>query len=270
MTKQYCAMLVDRSGSMASKEKDTVGGINTCINELKSQKEVNEEIFISLTWFDHEELIHWDNIPITNNPKLNISDFRPRGQTALLDAMGNCINKFMRLKDANINAFDSCIIYIATDGLENASSKYTRSEIKDLIKQAQSQYDILLVYMGANQDAILQAETMGINRDNAINFDENEKSTNAVYCSAAHVAHRVRSGESSSFLGVEREASQPNSAIIENSRTRSNSLHSPNGTQPPFIDRQKAKSNVTRWSSTTIHQQNIDINTMNAPPPSPI
>ena len=209
MTKQHCALVVDRSGSMMGKEHDTVGGINTCIKELHSQKEDEDSIYVTLTWFDHEELSHWDNITIDSNPELNVTDFKPRGQTALLDAMGNCIQKYMSMKDEDPNAYDSCVIYVATDGEENASVKFNRDQIKALIQKAKSEYDILVIYMAANQDAILEAKTMGIDQTNSINYDENHESTQAVYRSAASVAFRVRTGQSGAFLEEERQASQP-------------------------------------------------------------
>lgn len=253
MTKQYCALVVDRSGSMAGKEQDTIGGINTCVQELKNEKETGDEILITLKWFDHEQIVYMDKIPIDEYNPLNVSDFKPRGQTALLDAMGDTINYFITMKQHDSNAFDSCMIYVATDGLENCSRKYTKTGMKTLIESAKDNYDIMVIYMAANQDAILEAGSMGINQNNAINYDENENSTRAVYTSAARVAQRVRSGQSSSFLGAERQASQPMPPTRQMASTPTRSVSSvPNrNTQPPTIDRQTGMSNVraTRFSN---------------------
>tara|TARA_R110002074_G_scaffold34256_6_gene94499 strand:+ start:289 stop:1263 length:975 start_codon:yes stop_codon:yes gene_type:complete len=213
MTTQYCILLVDRSGSMAGKEQDTVGGINSCIQELKNQKQNDDNIFITLILFDHEEVILWDNCNIDSVSDLEISHFKPRGQTALLDTMGNSIKKYVNLKNNNSNIFDSCIIYVATDGYENCSRNYNREQIKNLIHDAKTNCDIVVVYMAANQDAILEANKIGINENNAINYDENTDSTHAVYRSAARVAHRARSGEDCSFLFAERQASQPSQGV---------------------------------------------------------
>ena len=252
MTKQYCALVVDRSGSMRGKEEDTIGGINTCVQELKNEKEATDEIIITLKWFDHEQIMHIDKLSIDEYIPLNISDFKPRGQTALLDAMGDSINYFISMKEKDTNAFDSCMIYIATDGLENCSRKYSKSDMKTLIQSAKENYDIMVIYMAANQDAILEAGSMGINQNNAINYDENEKSTRAVYRSAAQVAHRARSGQDPSFLATERQASQPipHSRQMANTPTRLVSSVPNRNTQPPIIDRQTGMSNVqaTRFS----------------------
>ena len=89
MSTQHIALVVDRSGSMSGKEGDTIGGINACIEELKNQKEASDKIYITLKWFDHEQLVHHNKITIDQYNPLLVSDFKPRGQTALLDAMGD-------------------------------------------------------------------------------------------------------------------------------------------------------------------------------------
>jgi hypothetical protein len=138
------------------------------------------------------------------------------------------------------------MIYVATDGLENCSRKYTKTGMKTLIQSAKDNYDIMVIYMAANQDAILEAGSMGINQNNAINYDENENSTRAVYTSAARVAQRVRSGQSSSFLGAERQASQPipPTRQMANTPTRSASSVPNRNTQPP----------CTRYDSCTSYK----------------
>ena len=212
MTIQYIALLVDRSGSMKGKEEDTIGGINACIEQLKNEKDTNDEIYITLKWFDHEQIDHCNNISINEFNPLDINEFKPRGQTALLDAMGDTINKYIFMKENNPVAFNSCIIYITTDGLENSSKNYSKNNIKSLIELAKKDHDIMVIYMAANQDAIFEAQSIGINSGHAINYNEDSSSTRAVYSSAAKVAYRSRTGGDSNFLNAERQASQPNSS----------------------------------------------------------
>ena len=233
MSTQHIALVVDRSGSMSGKEGDTIGGINACIEELKNQKEASDDIYITLKWFDHEQLIHHDKIPIDQYNPLLVSDFKPRGQTALLDAMGDTINQFITMKQSNPTAFNSCIIYVATDGLENCSRKYTKSGMKTLIESAKNNHDIMVIYMAANQDAILEAGTMGISSGQAINYDENSENTRAVYSSAARVAHRSRTGGNTNFLTAERQASQPASSPPTVNRQAANSHSAPSAPRMP-------------------------------------
>ena len=237
MSTQHIALVIDRSGSMSGKEGDTIGGINACIEELKNQKETTDEIYITLKWFDHEQLILHDKIDINQYNPLAVSDFKPRGQTALLDAMGDTINHFITMKQSNPTAFNSCIIYVATDGLENCSRKYTKSGMKTLIESAKNNYDIMVIYMAANQDAILEAGSMGIGSGQAINYNESSENTRAVYSSAARVAYRSRTGGNTNFLSAERQASQPTSSPPTVNRQAAHSRSAPSAPSAPLMPR---------------------------------
>jgi len=202
---QEVVAIIDRSGSMSGKEADTIGGINTTINELKNNRD-NEIIKFSLKFFDHEEYIKIRSVNIEDVIPLNITDLVPRGQTALLDALGTTISFFINKKMYDPNSYDTCVIYVATDGLENMSKKFKYIDIKNLIEEAKK-YSIEILYLGANQDAILEASKFGLDAEQAINYDENAENIESAYCSAARVAKRYRSGSSPNFLNVERVAS---------------------------------------------------------------
>ena len=222
--------ILDRSGSMNGKEEDTVGGINSMIEELKTNKSNNDIINVSLKLFDHEEKLLWKSIPLDKVEKLKVSDFNPRGQTALLDALGNTLNFFMTKRLYDDNCFNKCLIYLATDGLENASKIYKHSDIKNMIDVANKKYNIDIIYLGANQDAILEANRIGINADRAINYAENNESTNAVYRAVGRIASEQRSNTNSfRFSNLERESSNTNNNL-------QTSLDS-NNVQPPPITR---------------------------------
>ena len=216
MTKQEIVIVADRSGSMAGKEADTVGGINVMLNELNKNKSADDSIKVSLKLFDHQELLLWRRLELLESTTFDIDKFNPRGQTALLDAIGNTILYFINLKSNDVNAFDTAQIYIATDGFENASISYNRDAIKKLIETAKN-FNINIIYMAANQDAILEAATMGIGAGQAINYTENAAATQAVYRSAARMATESRQnyseGRSASepiaFTNAERCASHP-------------------------------------------------------------
>ena len=209
MPMQIVELVVDRSGSMRGKEIDTVGGINACISELRSSKGEDDIIEVSLKLFDHEQMKIWTQINLDNVPDFACHEFVPRGQTALLDAMGDSITFYKQMKNNTPMAFDTCVIYVATDGQENNSSKYTREMIKSLIEEAERDYNITIMYLAANQDAILEASRLGITSDKAINYDETPETIAAVYRAAGSAAARTRSGLNPGFLRTERCASQP-------------------------------------------------------------
>ena len=199
--------IVDRSGSMHGKEIDTVGGINSAFDEIKKNKGEDEIINISVKLFDHEEVMLLRHININNFEEIKVSQFVPRGSTALRDAIGNSLVYFMERKLKNPNAFETCVIYIATDGFENSSKYYTSERLRNLIKNAKETYNIELLYLGSNQDAILEAGKLGIHHDNAINYCETAETIDNVYRGAGSAANRYRSSQNAAFTSVERQQS---------------------------------------------------------------
>ena len=204
---QEIVAIVDRSGSMAGKEEDTVGGINATIDELKNNKNENENINFSLKFFDHESYLRIRSMDITKVKPIPVSDLRPRGQTAILMQWEILFFILLQKKLQIQMHFNSRVIYVATDGLENCSKRYTNVSLKNLIESA-ANYGITILYLAANQDAILEANKFGLNADNAINYSETKETTENVYRAAGRAAKRVRTGQPAAFLHPERTASQ--------------------------------------------------------------
>lgn len=136
--------LLDRSGSMDTCLDDTIEGFNTFV---ESQKEFGGTLTLCL--FDHEFDIVYEKVPIDQVVPLNKETYIPRGGTALHDAMGQVLK---------MNLSDDAMVIILTDGEENSSSKYTAAHVKDLVDAKSWKF----VYLGANQDAVLTAQTLGI------------------------------------------------------------------------------------------------------------
>jgi len=154
--------ILDRSGSMANMIDDTIGGFNSFV---ESQKSLGGTM--SLYLFDNEFEIVYENTPIENVRVLTTNTFIPRGSTALHDAIGNVINKLNKI---DIPENTSIKIIIMTDGFENASKKYTADHIKDLI-EIHTKLGWNFMYIGANQDSILEASKLGIDAEDTLDFD---------------------------------------------------------------------------------------------------
>ena len=116
---------IDRSGSMMGKEDDTLGGINSTFELLKQEKDENTSIKVSVKLFDHEQTLLFRSIDLEEVRNITRDQYHPRGQTALLDAMGDTLSHFMEKKLMDPNAYDSCVIYVVTDGKENNSKNYS-------------------------------------------------------------------------------------------------------------------------------------------------
>jgi len=171
--------ILDRSGSMAGLEKDTVGGFNSMIE--KQKKEAGEAL-ISTVLFDHEsEMIH-DRVDIQKMPALTEKEYYVRGCTALLDAVGDTIghiqtvHKYVREEDRP----EKTLFVITTDGMENASHRYTYDRIKTMI-DAQKKQGWEFIFLGANIDAAKEAARFGIDANRAADYHADSKGTGAVY-----------------------------------------------------------------------------------------
>lgn len=185
----YIHFILDRSGSMYEIINDTIGGFNSFLKQQKDNINKDYElidnngnnikqktnIYFSLYQFDHEYIISYENKNITEVEELNKSSFIPRGQTALLDAIGITINN---IKINNIN--DNIIVVILTDGDENCSKEYTHKQINNLITKKRKE-NIEFVFLGANQDAIKSAQNIGISANSAMTYSTNKKSVKACF-----------------------------------------------------------------------------------------
>lgn len=204
---QEVVAIIDRSGSMLGKESDTIGGINSTFEVLKSSLKEEDEVKVSIKLFDHEEKLLIRSLNIDQVRPIESHQYIPRGQTALYDAIGNSLTYFMEKKLLNPNAYNKCLIYIVTDGLENCSKKYNSLTLKKLIENAKDKYGIEIIYLAANQDAILEASKIGINLEHALNYSESSENSMGAYRSAASVANRQRSGFNTAFTQEERSQS---------------------------------------------------------------
>lgn len=200
-------MLCDKSGSMKGKEEMIIDGINTTINELKN-KNTNENIKFSLKFFNNKEELKIASTYIKNVRNCIEEDIKPYGPTAILDTIGNTINYFIEKKRRNEDAYNSCLIYVITDGIENASRSYNYNTLKQFIHIAETSYNIKILYLAANQDAILEASKLGISNNRALNFIENNKSISNVFRSISSSAERSFTGKNTEFTDIEQKKSE--------------------------------------------------------------
>lgn len=233
--------IVDRSGSMRGKESDTIGGLRAAMDELRSSMVEGDTINVSIKYFDDKQdlMLRSSNLTQMTEAQFDLifSQYCPRGSTALLDALGDSLTYFCQKKLTEPESFKSCVIYVTTDGLENASKKYTYQTISDMIKSSETEHNIRVLYLGANQDAIAEASKCGISMERAINYTESQENTQAVYRSAAAVATRTRTTGNSEFAPVERVAScaSPRSSSVPVRRIET--LTPPPVTRRPNMER---------------------------------
>ncbi|MCD7855215.1 MAG: VWA domain-containing protein [Clostridiales bacterium] len=168
--------ILDRSGSMAGLEKDTIGGFNSMIE--KQRKEPGEALVSTVLFDDTSKVIH-DRISIGDVPKLTDKEYYVRGCTALLDAVGGAIHhignihKYARKEDVP----EKTLFVITTDGMENASRRYTYDKVRQMIESQKARYGWEFIFLGANIDAAAEARRFGIDESMAANYNCDEAGT---------------------------------------------------------------------------------------------
>lgn len=160
------AYILDMSGSMNPHTEAAVASFNEF---LRDQQEVDGIARLTLVLFDDQYEVPIDNLPVSEVTCLDTGTYRPRGTTALLDAIGKTIKSFRkRIKELpEKDRPDQIIFAIFTDGLENASRKYTWKDVADKIQKRQDKNGWEFLFLAAGQDAIASAAQMNIHAHNA-------------------------------------------------------------------------------------------------------
>ncbi len=172
--------ILDRSGSMAGLEKDTIGGFNAMIEKQKAEA---GEAYISTVLFDNDSEVIHDRFPLRDVPRLTDREYYVRGCTALLDAVGGAIrhignvHKYAREEDRP----EKTLFVITTDGMENASRRYSYEKVKDMITRQKEKYGWEFLFLGANIDAAREAARFGIGADRAANYHADTVGTGVIY-----------------------------------------------------------------------------------------
>ena len=183
--------ILDRSGSMAGLEKDTIGGFNSMI--AKQRKEPGEAYVSTILFDNHREVIH-DRVDIHKIQPMTQEQYYVRGSTALLDAVGNSIrhianvHKYAREEDRP----EKTLFIITTDGMENASREYSYERVRKMIEHEKEKYGWEFIFLGANIDAAKEAARFGISEDRAANYHADSTGTAVIYEAMSEVVGNVR------------------------------------------------------------------------------
>ncbi len=161
--------ILDKSGSMCGLEEDTIGGFNSM---LKKQQELSEECRITTVLFNQTSVLLHDRIEIQAVNPISEQEYEVGGSTALLDAIGQAIDKIVLVQKNTAKEYRSekVLFVIITDGAENASQKYSAQKVKSMIKHQQEKYHWEFIFLGANIDAVETADNIGIKREFVSNY----------------------------------------------------------------------------------------------------
>ncbi len=183
--------ILDRSGSMSGLEADTIGGFNGMIE--KQRREPGQALVSTVLFDTHIDVIH-DRVPLSDVPKLTDREYCARGCTALLDAIGGAVhhigNVHKYARDEDVPA--RTLFVITTDGMENASRRYSAERVKAMIERQKAKYGWEFLFLGANIDAVETAERVGIDANRAVNYRADRAGTRLNYEAVADAISDVR------------------------------------------------------------------------------
>ena len=172
--------ILDRSGSMAGLESDTIGGFNAMIDK---QKKTEGEAYVSTVLFNHANVVIHDRVDVKDVQPMTDRDYHVSGSTALLDAIGAAIHhignihKYARPEDVP----EKTLFVITTDGMENASRRYGADEIRSKIQHQKDKYGWEFMFLGANIDAVETARHFGIDESRAVSYRSDHVGTRLNY-----------------------------------------------------------------------------------------
>ena len=165
--KTQIVCILDRSGSMSSIMSDSIGGFNIF---LKQQKELPDEATLTVALFDDKYELLYDDVDIKKVKDITNKEWFPRGVTALYDAIGKTINNVKATHaKLGVEAPAKVLVCVVTDGHENASREYSRSDVQKLIQDCEKD-DWNFIYLAANQDAFAVGSSFGISYGNTYTY----------------------------------------------------------------------------------------------------
>ena len=185
--------ILDRSGSMAGLEADTIGGFNAMIER---QRKESGEALVSTVLFSNESCVIHDRADLQTLEPLTDRQYYVGGCTALIDAIGGAIrhisnvHKYAREEDRP----EHTVFVITTDGMENASRRYSAAQVKDMVRQQKEKYGWEFLFLGANIDAVETAAHFGIAEDRAVTFVNDSAGQALNYAQVGEAVRQVREG----------------------------------------------------------------------------
>ena len=183
--------ILDKSGSMSGLEADTIGGFNGMIE--KQRKEAGEAL-VSTVLFSNDSSVLHDRVDLRKIEPMTDQQYFVGGCTALIDAIGGAIHhignvhKYAREEDRP----EHTIFIITTDGMENASRRYTSDQVKAMVKRQKEKYGWEFLFLGANIDAVETAAHFGIDEDRAVTFYNDARGQALNYSEVSEAVRTVR------------------------------------------------------------------------------
>jgi Mg-chelatase subunit ChlD len=163
---RHITFVMDRSSSMQAVKQETEQAF---AGFLAEQRPVPGRVTVSLYEFDHEQATVYE---MTDLAATRLYRLVPRGNTALLDAIGRAVTRTGRQLAVlpEQERPGTVIVVVLTDGKENASTRWGLGAIRDLIERQQQLYSWTFVFLGADQDAIAVGNALWVSSDTCLSY----------------------------------------------------------------------------------------------------
>ena len=194
MNPVHISIVLDRSGSMTRIADDIVGGFNQF---LRKQRNTEGEARVTLAQFDSEDPFEMliDGIPLREVTDLDPAAYQPRSTTPLYDAVGRMIvridGQITSRRKVRLPEEDQ-VVLIVTDGLENASTDFTRSRVFEMVSDRRKQ-GWVFVFLGADQDVYAEGDKVGVASANRVSWEKSKAGSKKMWKDVAYSTSSYRS-----------------------------------------------------------------------------
>ncbi|WP_378956266.1 VWA domain-containing protein [Pelosinus sp. sgz500959] len=173
--KTYVKIVLDRSGSMAIAQKETIGAFNEQVQELRKMTKDGMETYVSLITFNSDVLSVLENVSVDVVKELTANDYKPDGMTALFDAVHAALDEGLAQQDSQ-DANTAFLLVIITDGEENQSRKANKKNLAERLQAVQATKRWTVTYLGARKNLHVLATDLNIPKGNVMSFDAGDAS----------------------------------------------------------------------------------------------
>lgn len=199
----HVLMITDMSGSMSPLASDVRGGFNTFLDDQAKQE---GQFKYTVVLFDHEYMPMCKDVDLKDVPRLTESNYMPRGNTALLDAVGRAVST---LDFSSLDEDDRVVLVIQTDGYENASIEWNYSKLKAMLEARRATGKLREIYIGAGVDSWNQAQAMGMHANSYLNTSGSKSATHGTYGAMAQTINASASmAPDADYMEVMRKATE--------------------------------------------------------------
>lgn len=184
--------VLDRSGSMTAIQTEAIGGYN---NFLQAQREAPGDARMTLVLFDDQYESVYNSVPLGDVPELTLKTFRPRGMTALYDAIGRAMHELgKRLAAMPEDDRPNKVIFVTlTDGEENSSRQYRHYDIANMIEHQQKTYNWEFIFLGASINTMAISASLNIPQGNTVIYSATGYGTQVAFDAVSKTVLRSRS-----------------------------------------------------------------------------